>query len=429
MADDEFEAFRVWPGLEPADLDVPHRLLELTAGERDPLTIVRAADRRSAQVRNHVPADREAERDALLALVEAARDTMLAAIRVASDTTAVPQPPPVPAPASGPPPVPPVSPAPPPVPAAVEQEDGLSAADPGLEFTPRRVYRRRRSDGTSAALGRSAVLFTAVAVTTYIAWPHIGPALWPPIVPPTPVPSPTPKPDPKPDPAPVPRPVPKPVAPSVPDPEPEPEPAPEPEPMPKPDPDPQRSVEPADLERARSMTDEAVTKAFAAIKRRDFAAARRELESARQVAGEDSESADRLARWLHLTGYWDDYVGHRDKAIEALREGRDFDVGVDDVVSITFYPGSDTIGMFRDGQPGPRMKRDALPQDVEHLIMAAWFAPNQAANHIMLGVAALACSKPDLESVQREWKAAAAKGEDDGRYLLGILDDPVVGDR
>lgn len=431
MPDDGFEAWRIWPGLERADLDVPHRLLGLEAGEGDPLTIVRATDRRCAEVRAGIPAERTVDRDALIAMAEAARDAMLAVV-AAGRGPATPQgglrPPPVP------PPVPPAAtaaPAPPPVPTATV-DDGFAEAGPVVQINARRRPPGRRADGVAASLGMSAVLLTAAALAGYVAWPwlsrsvtgthdrdvavRIERAA-------TPKPEPKPEQKPKLQPEPPPRPVPKPEP--KPEPQPQPPPTPTPSPVP-PETPPPPAPPPVDVEQVRTRVAAAIAKAWDAIHDREFAAAKQEIEAAAEALGDDQQSTARLDRWRALLLYAEGYPTLAADAFKNVKKGRDIPY---QGRTVSVFPGA------KDGDFVMRKSRvetlrftvDSCPADLELAIVTQWCAgKNLSANPLYLGVGALLLPEPDLARARREWQAADAGGQPHARLLLELLDDPVV---
>jgi hypothetical protein len=404
-------ACREWLGLEPAELPFPHRVLGVSVDERDTLTIVRAADRRLAMLRD-VPAERAAERDALTAQVEAARDAMLAvAVR-----------PPVPGPVT--------TPAPPPTPPAVPfpqaQETAAEAAFPVVR---RPVVHRRRSGGSASALTTAALVLAIAGLALYIGWPHLKRALQVaerPQPDPRPAAAPPLPPGPWPEPHPEPRPEPQPEPGRESQPEPGREPQPEPQRDPSPEPQPEPTPAPAQVERVRELVEAAVTRAFAALRQQDYDAANGELDAVAETANEDEESAARLNRWNLLVQYARQYPDIRVQAMTEA-EASTFEDGprVISVVGIT----NDML-VYRDSlDPGRNLRfpLDQVPADVERIVVRAWLdAGGRAANHLFLGAAALARPTPDLEEARRDWRAAAAKGEDQGKLLLDILEDPAI---
>lgn len=370
------------------------------------------------------------------------------------------RPPPVPPPV--PPAVPPLAPPPvprsrdvippPPVPPAVG-----AGADEFILIDRRGKPRRPRS-GAAWSLAMLSLMCAVGAVSAYVAWPHVQPVRTilaqlasnglrakrsnatsrtgrtvAPVPTPQPPqadvppaePAPAAEPDVDPQPASRPRPTP------VPQPEPSPpEAAPPPIDEPPPssaDPEP---PPPIDLGRVRAVTGTAVTKAFAALRERDYDAAKRSLAAVADTALDDQEATDRLQRWRQLVAYAEAYPEYRDQALASAAR-----------TTATYESGKRKIGVvelnareliYRDSRaPGrnQRAPRNAIPADVERVIVESWFAKGgQPANHLFLGAAALARPDPDLRAAARDWQTAARGGEADGSLLLEILTDPAVRD-
>lgn len=406
-------ACREWLGLEPAEMPFPHRVLGVSVDERDTLTIVRAADRRLAMLRD-VPAERTAERDALTAQVEAARDAMLAvAVR-----------PPVPGTVTAPAPPP----TPPPVPVPQAQDAAVEAAFPVVR---RPVVHRRRSGGNASALTTAVLVLAIAGLALYIGWPQLMRALQvakrpqsdprpAPAARPTPEPWPTLRPAIRPDARREPRPEPQPEPGREPQPEPQLDPSPEPQPEPTPPPD------PSNAEAVRALVEAAITRAFAALRHQDYDTANGELEAVAATANEDDESAARLNRWNLLVQYARQYPDVRTRALTTAGT-REFEDGSRTIASVGI---TDDMFVYRDSlDPGRNLRfpLDQVPADVERVVVRAWLdRSGRAANYLVLGAAALARPAPDPEAAHRDWQAAAAKGEDQGTLLLELLEDPAV---
>jgi hypothetical protein len=446
MADRVIPACRQWLGLDPTDLASPHLVLGIPDGERNPLIIVRAADRRLAALRG-VPERHGAERDALAAQVEVARDRMLAAsVAPQPAGSASPTPPPVP------PLTPPVAQVvaadreafvlQPPVPPAREEETG-----PDMSFaSPRRqAIRRQDSAEQATAVAVSTLVLAAAAATLYIAWPHLQRSLKlarrPERSQATAV-----QVDPASDPASAthsqsvarqtePRPRPR-----RPDPSPDPESRP-PLPMeqdsaptvradrrPASEPSPTAAQPGVDVDRVRERVGAAIRRAYAALQRGDFTAANRELESVADTALDDQRAADRLRAWRQLAAYAAEYPTYRARALEsAASTAATYTLGDRHIGVVEF---NERLFIYRDSKtPGRnvRVPHDAIPADIEALLVKSWFAKDgRTANLLYLGAAAFCRPKPDLAAARRDWERAAARGEDDGSVLLQVLDDPVV---
>lgn len=190
-----------------------------------------------------------------------------------------------------------------------------------------------------------------------------------------------------------------------------------------------RPVPPAvDVEKVRVAVGAAIAKGFEALRRQDFRAAQREFDSVAERALDDQVATDRLQRWRQLALYAEKYPEYRAQAFaSAAATAGTYDAGGRQIGVVEFTARE---FVYRDSRrPGRtlRVPRDAIPPDVERVLVEKWFAADgRAANHLFLGAAALARREPDLETARRDWKAAAAGGEASGRLLLELLDDPAV---
>lgn len=405
MSSDPTHPCRDWLGIEPADVEIPHRLLGIRAGENDPLAIVRAADRRLAVLRA-TPQDGSWERDALIARVEAARDGLLAAVAV------------------GAPPAQPAQ-APPPVPSMLPAPD--ESAEPSMAINIRRTIRPRRSNNSATGLIVTVLTLAVTALTAYVAWPHLTGTLKSKTL--------------KKDDEVAARDKPQPEAPVAAKAvqEPAPRDFSESDPgtsttssrRPTPDPEPDPSREEIDVEQVRRQVDDAVKTAFAAIKSQDFEAAATTLSEANEAARGDRESTDRIRRWRQLVVYAKRYPEYRDKALANASKNRpEIESGSRSIVVVELTP---EIFVYRDSRdPGRQLElpRAEMPKDIEDAIVRAWFeGGGLAANYLYLGAAAIARPRPDLNKARADWMRASQGGEPDGDVLLGILNDSVVRSR
>jgi hypothetical protein len=233
-----------------------------------------------------------------------------------------------------------------------------------------------------------------------------------------------------PTPRPRPDPGPQPPSSSIPEAQPAPQPTP-PAPAPaadSPPPSAEPEPPPVDVDRVRAQVAEAVVRAYAALRARDYPAANKALADVADTALDDQQATERLQRWRQLMVYAEAYPEYRDKALaSAAKTTTDYESG-NRKIGIVEVTQRELI--YRDSRKGGRNHRVPLteiPPDVERVIVAAWFAKGgQAANHLYLGAAALTRREPNLGLARRDWEKAAADGEADGTLLLELLDDPVV---
>lgn len=423
MGDEKSVRCREWLGIEPDDLRVPHRVVGVASHEDDPLVIVRAADRRLATLRG-IRGGHGPERDDLIARVEASRDALLAR---AASKAAPPTPPPVP------PAVPP--------PIVIHQSS-----------------RRRRGRSAAASLSITGLAIVASALVVYMAWPKLerrarqtaraGLAA-------TGVAS-----DSRNDVTDVesPRSIDRVVTQSSPKPRPQPEAvriAPPSPPPPEPAEESPLSKLPVATAIASPTTtttttttattptttdapvltgptiDEAITRAATALRAGDHSVAKRILADILDAASADEAATDRVQRWLLLADYAGQYPECRDKALRSAADAAAvYDLDDFQIAVIEFTP---KVFAYRDSRkPGRNLRVAAtkIPADIERGLIETWFSnDDRAANHLILGAAALATKRPDVAKARQEFQAAVDMGEPQGTMLLAILEDPALGDR
>jgi len=231
------------------------------------------------------------------------------------------------------------------------------------------------------------------------------PVLPPPVLPPPVPPVPTPEPADRSGGNPVEPPRPAPPRPSTP---PEPEPA-------------------APLDAASSRTlDGHLSAALAGIRAGDAQATTAALEAAARIASPDADATERVSRWELLATYAAEFRTHRDRALAAAAQGREY--AVEDRVIAVVDVDDDKI-VYRDGGRTQRMPRDRIPEALLLAIVEAWHAGNpQPGNAMILGSYHATRSPPDLQAARDQWTTAMFAGEPTGRALLDILKDPVLDD-
>jgi hypothetical protein len=175
---------------------------------------------------------------------------------------------------------------------------------------------------------------------------------------------------------------------------------------------------------ARRGIDEALAQALEALRSEDFPRAAKVLAAAADRAAVDADVLDRVSRWQLLTDYARQFPRHRDDALKAAGEGRDYEVGVRKIGVVEV---NDQQFVYREKGQNIRLPRNAIPDDILLAIVETWFAgADQAGNHMLLGACHVTRQRPDLQAARREWSEAARRGESTGRQLLRLLDDPLL---
>jgi len=175
---------------------------------------------------------------------------------------------------------------------------------------------------------------------------------------------------------------------------------------------------------ARRGIDGALAQALEALRSEDFPRAAKVLAVAADRAAVDADVLDRVSRWQLLAEYARQFPRHRDDALKAAGEGRDYEVGVRKIGVVEV---NDQQFVYREKGQNIRLPRNAIPDDILLAIVETWFAgANQAGNHMLLGAYHVTRQRPDLDTARREWSEAARRGEPTGRQLLRLLDDPLL---
>lgn len=175
---------------------------------------------------------------------------------------------------------------------------------------------------------------------------------------------------------------------------------------------------------ARRAIDKELARAFEALRSEDFPRAAKVLEAAADRAADDTDVLDRVSRWQLLADYARQFPRHRDDALKAAGEGRDYEVGARKIGVVEV---NDQQFVYREKGQNIRLPRNAIPDDILLAIVETWFAgADQAGNHMLLGACHITRPRPNLEAARREWSMAASLGEPTGRELLRLLDDPLL---
>lgn len=439
-----FDPCREWLGIDAVDLDTPHLVLGLRAGETDPVAVGRAAAARLSILHALVPGPFVVARDALVKRVEEARDGMLAALPppggMAAASPGGPRQgiPPLPRGAApGPPAADPALPWMAPV-AGGRGElpfDVPPAARGPAHHPPHHHHHHpSRTADSSVTLATLALLLAAATglggywyasrdradrqvaqrTTQKPAERAAGGGAEQPAQPrEQPADRARPRPRTRPDPAPAAQPAPAPAG----------EMAFLPAPVRPPPAEPPPQLDAAAAARATAAVDASLRQAFAAITGRDFAAADRVIRAARDQAGDDPDLHQRIDRWNLFNDYSREFMRHAADALKAANAGRDYPLGRTRIAVIESTP---TMLVYKQTGEVKRVPRERIPHDVLTAIVGTWFAADgRAANHIVLGVHHLAQPQPDVAAARREWQTAANGGESMAG-MMPLLDDPII---
>jgi len=444
-----------WLGFPATQLGSPTTALGLEPGERDPVAVLRAAESRLAALERIDAGPREAARRGLMARITEARDSLLrelAAGAAPGPSTAVPPPPPW----QSRPAEPERAAAAPPASGEMFADDAsLPAARPTASASATRRRRRERSAAGPVYAVASLLVVAAGSMAIYVATRNTGsintgeagvkvvvvdergrPVSKPaggrerprPETPrrQNPTPEPTPQPTPKPEPEPAPPPPDRPDEPmdSVPTGESTPDDAvvttgegtgrPEPPPEPAPPPPP-------------GMLEDRLAEVKSALAERDFAAAARGIEQARDLAV-SPQDGERVANWDLLVDYTRGFYDYRRRALADVGPGNEFTVlvgGEPEKIGIVENSTEQFVFKFK-GRNIPKPP-DAIPGNILIAIIEDWFDDNPA-NNLYLGAYWLTNPEPNLDNARSLWQEAARRGAD-AASLLSLLDDPLFHER
>jgi hypothetical protein len=222
---------------------------------------------------------------------------------------------------------------------------------------------------------------------------------------------------------PRPRPRPRPGTDDTPQPQPSPA---QPEPFLPAPVQPSRPVPPGDdaaTARAAAAVDASLRKAFTQITGKDYAAATRTIQAARDQAGDDPDLHQRIDRWNLFNDYAKEFARHAADALKAANAGRDYALGKTRIAVIESTP---TMLVYKQSGAVQRVPRERIPHDVLTAIVGTWVAADgRAANHIFLGIHHLAQPQPDVAAARREWQTATNGGESMAG-MMPLLDDPII---
>jgi hypothetical protein len=425
-----FDPCREWLGIDAVDLDKPHLVLGLTAGETDPVAVGRAAAARLTTLNGLVPGPFAVARDALLQRVQEARDSMLAALPPPGGMAAAR--PPAPRIATG---------AATPgghSPAVAGQGsfafDTGSTRPHGPAHRPHHHHHHHPSRTADSGVALAALMFLLAAAAGLGGYWYASqdkadrrvasrdadrPAQRPTANDPDrnqpvrsrnePSERPGPRPRPGTDDTPQPQSFPAQPAPFLPAPVQPSQPAP--------------PVDDAAAARAVIAVDASLRTAFMQISGKDHAAAARTIQAARDQAGDDPDLHARIDRWGLFNDYAKEFAKHAADALKAANAGRDYALGKTRIAVIESTP---TMLIYKQAGTVHRVPRERIPHDVITAIVGTWFAADgRAANHIFLGIHHLAQPQPDVAATRREWQTATNGGESMAG-MMPLLDDPII---
>ena len=450
-----FDPCKQWLGIDALELDDPRRVLGIGPHESDPLAVIRAATTRLSLLRGISSGPFELARTALITRVEEAREHLLTQIAscpqpsVVSASAAAPAelpqrltipPPPAVPPSVLRPAVPLVthtlsaarswdSPTVPAGDAAAaaqsETPDGLTQPDPFGKLSRRPQRHRTVSTGSGilfAMFGGLAIL--AAALTLAVITRPISPDRR---VANTINKKPADKPS---SPQQIVKPVSKPplsLLPSRQNPPPDeipvfkpPDPAPPPKPEPKPEPKPVPEPTEAEPQAIVKQIDSLITEAYRVMQKQQQGSLTPTLDSAEKIAT-TTTSKNRIARWKFLAKYSQEFIGYREQALRAVKDGGDYEVNGKKIGVVENTP---EIFIYRVEGKNRTTTRDKIPSGILMAIVTAWFdaAP---ANHLFIGAYHITKPEPDLKKAREFWEKAQAGGEN-AALLLSLLDDPVI---
>lgn len=179
----------------------------------------------------------------------------------------------------------------------------------------------------------------------------------------------------------------------------------------------------ADRARMTAAVEEDLRDAYAALRKRDYAAAAQTVGEAEKRVGEDGDLMTRCGRWRLLVDYAAQLADFEQQALASANEGREYQIGDRLIAIVEINPS--TFAYKERGQT-KRGPRSAMPKAIERAILRQWFAgANKPANHIYLGIHRLLDEPPALDEVRREWEIALA-GEPATRSIMPLLADPIL---
>jgi hypothetical protein len=151
----------------------------------------------------------------------------------------------------------------------------------------------------------------------------------------------------------------------------------------------------------------------------DDSVARLLAEAAAQASG--PEEVGRVSSWKQLATFYKGFMGYRQKALNAVQPGNEFDVANRKIAVVEID--ADKF-IYRSAGGNKTVPRDKIPAGIVLAIVMQWFDSNPA-NDLYIGAYHLAKPEPDPEKARFHWKQAEAAGAD-ASDLVPLLDDPVL---
>jgi hypothetical protein len=157
-----------------------------------------------------------------------------------------------------------------------------------------------------------------------------------------------------------------------------------------------------------------------ALREDDFDTADALLASALEGA-EGIPAKQRIADWKVLADYAREFAGFREKALQAVKAGDEFDVN-GKKVAVVEIDAKKLIYRFQGRNK--TVPRDKIPAGIVMAIVTTWF-DERPANNLFLGAYHATKPEADLAKAKSHWELAE-KGGINATPLLGLLDDPVL---
>jgi hypothetical protein len=172
-----------------------------------------------------------------------------------------------------------------------------------------------------------------------------------------------------------------------------------------------------------AQLDATLAEALEALQRQEYDTVTTLLAAAsKKIGGRESgsEASQRLESWQQLAVYSKGFMDYRQRALEAVKPGDEYDVknqkvGVVEVDADTFK--------YRSAGGNKTVSRDKIPAGIVLAIVMQWFDENPA-NDLYLGAYHLSKPEPDLKRAREHWEKAQTGGAD-ASGLMPLLDDQV----
>jgi hypothetical protein len=175
------------------------------------------------------------------------------------------------------------------------------------------------------------------------------------------------------------------------------------------------------------MLEDRLAEVKSALAERDFAAAARGIEQARDLAV-SPQDGERVANWDLLVDYTRGFYDYRRQALADVESGNEFTVLVGgEPEKIGIVENSTEQFVFKFKGRNIRKPPDAIPGNILIAIIEGWFT-NDSANNLYLGAYWLTNPEPNLDNARSMWQEAARRGAD-AAPLLSLLDDPLFHER